>query len=82
LFSPFPGSNTGCSSFIVGRSKKTATVQARPSMVRLKPPTVTSTLHTIDGRLVCSRSDGTFDLELEDAKPLLAAGWQQIPKAT
>jgi predicted phage terminase large subunit-like protein len=51
-------------------------------MVTLKPPTVTSTLYTIDGRQVCSRSDGTFNLELEDAKPLLAAGWQQIPKAT
>ena len=51
-------------------------------MVTLKPPTVTSTLYTIDGRRVCSRSDGTFNLELEDAKPLLAAGWQQIPKAT
>ena len=49
--------------------------------VRLKPPTCISTVYTIDGLQILPRPDGTFELSLEQAKPLLAAGWQHIPDA-
>jgi len=51
------------------------------TMVRVKSPTQTSTLYTMDGRNILVGPDGTFELSLEDAKPLLMAGWQQLPDA-
>jgi predicted phage terminase large subunit-like protein len=47
--------------------------------VRLKPPSQISTFYTIDGRNILAGPDGTFELSIEDAKPLLAAGSQLIP---
>jgi len=54
---------------------------ASSTMVRLKSPTQTSTLYTMDGRNILVGPDGTFELSLEDAKPLLMAGWQRLPDA-
>ncbi len=52
-------------------------------MVRIKSPTQISHLYTMGGRNIVPGPDGTFVLSLEDAKPLLAVGWQQhIPDAT
>jgi hypothetical protein len=50
-------------------------------MVRVKPSTQFSNLYTMSGRNILPRPDGTFEVSLEDAKPLLMAGWQQISDA-
>jgi len=54
---------------------------ATSTKVRLKPPTCVSMVCTIDGRNILPGADGSFELSLEDAKPLLIAGWQRIPDA-
>jgi predicted phage terminase large subunit-like protein len=53
----------------------------RYTMVRVKPPTQFSNLYTMSGRNILPRPDGSFEVSLEDAKPLLMAGWQQISDA-
>ncbi len=52
----------------------------RATMVRIKPPTQISHLYTMGGQSIVPGPDGTFVLSLEDAKPLLAVGWQQISR--
>jgi hypothetical protein len=53
----------------------------RWTMVGVKPPTQFSNLYTMSGRNILPRPDGSFEVSLEDAKPLLMAGWQQISDA-
>jgi predicted phage terminase large subunit-like protein len=50
-------------------------------IVRLKPAVATSSVYTMSGLQIPARPDGTFDLGVEDAKPLLMAGWQRLPPA-
>jgi predicted phage terminase large subunit-like protein len=54
---------------------------ASSAVVRLKPPAQISNVYAMDGRNILAGADGTFKLTLEDAKPLLAAGWQHMQDA-
>jgi hypothetical protein len=54
---------------------------ASTTKVRLKPPTQVSTLYTMDGRQTIAGPDGTFEVLLDDAQPLLASGWQMLTDA-
>jgi hypothetical protein len=54
---------------------------ASSTVVRLKPPAQISNVYAMDGRNILAGADGTFKLTLEDAKPLLAAGWQHMQDA-
>ena len=49
--------------------------------VRVKPLTPTTTVYTRSGQQFIAEADGTFELPEDDAKPLLAAGWQRLLRA-
>ena len=48
--------------------------------VTLRAPTAISTVYTITGLQVAVRADGTIEVDDEDAKPLIAGGWQRIER--
>src|SRR5262249_44396814 len=51
-------------------------VPARLPTVKVKPATLTSHVYIMSGQQFMAAADGTFELPEEDAKRLLAAGWQ------
>src|SRR5262245_61927179 len=54
---------------------------AQPGTIRVKPLTPTTTVYTRSGQQFIAEADGTFELPEDDAKPLLAVGWQRVLRA-
>jgi hypothetical protein len=54
---------------------------APPDSVTLTAPIGISLAYTITGRAIMVRADGTVETSEEDAKPLIAAGWQRVEEA-
>jgi predicted phage terminase large subunit-like protein len=63
------------------RQVETLRAPVQPAKIRVKPPSPISHVCPFDKPVLMANPDGTFDLPIEDAKPLLAAGWQPVGQA-